>query len=241
VWRPNLVSRVLGPGLVATAGVALIGLSAWWPGVIAVAGALAMAIDANQRTLEVGSSGVHYRRILRSFDFAWAEVAGADLITPSFAVREIVVLDVNGHFHRTAIWRWRLPGQREKLESAATAINGSATVLPGVADMRESDLRQALSDYSREALLRTAGLDEKGAEKRSDRMLALWLLTLLVAAAVGGLVGHLSGSFAVGVAVAASLVVVYLVWAARQPRLPPQRQAVRLTFLSKSTRRAEHD
>lgn len=198
--------------------------------------AVSLAVNAHQTRLDILPTGVHLTRIVGAFDLSWDDLAGAQVAKPSFAVRELVVLDAAGRFRRTGVWRWRSGRQTQSLEEVARRINERAAALVGVSELEGRALQTALEEYSREALLRTAGLDEKGAERRSDRMLLLWFVTVFGAAAVGGIAAALTGLTWLGVVVAGVVVAGYFAWAVRQPRLPAQRQAVRLSVLSRRSR-----
>ncbi len=191
--------------------------------------AVGVAVGSNRTIVEVDDRGVCCRRPVRSFELHWEEIAGAIVARPSFAIRELVVVDAKGHFRQTGIWRWRIPrGHVESLSRAVATINRRSLALPGVAELGYPELGRALSEYSREALLRAAGLDERGAERRSDQMMGLWFLVLFGSAAVGGILAAALGGMLVFDVVMVAGVGGFLLWASRQPRLPPQRRAVRI-------------
>lgn len=169
------------------------------------------------------------RRPFRSVELEWEELAGAIVARPSFAIRDLVVLDAEGRFRRTGIWRWRVPSRlSDPLHGAVTTINSRSLALPGVAGLAYPELRRALSEYSREVLLRSAGLDETSAERWSDQMMGLWLLAVFGSAAVGGILAAALGGMSVFGVVMVAGVGGFLLWASRQPRLSPQRRAVRI-------------
>lgn len=229
--KANSWSRVVGPFLTALAVIGLLLLSAWLLALATVVVAIGIAISARRTSVDIQSTGLRCRRTIGSFDLRWDEVAGAVVTRAGYSACQLVVVDMRGRYRQTGLWRWRLPGHvSEELQEAARAINTQVTALPGLAELDEPELRTTLAEFSRETLLRAAGLDELGAERRSDKMVGLWFLVLIGSAALGGGLGAALGAMWVGYTVMAVSVGGFLLWASRQPRLPPQRRALRLSW-----------
>jgi hypothetical protein len=231
VLGANTWSRIVGPLLIASAGVGFLLVAGWPFALVPWAVAVGCAISAQQTDLDLGPDGLHCRRVIGSFELRWEEVAGAVARRDGLARSRLVVLDSRGRYRQTGVWRWRIPGRASgPLTDAARAINAQAAALPGVAEWDEPELPTRLGEFSRETLLQAAGLDERGAERRSDKILGLWFLALFGSAALGGGLAAIFNGLWVAYVVMAISVATFLVWASRQPRLPPQRRAVRLSW-----------
>ena len=230
-WRP----RVRGVNILVLVGAGLIfaGLRFTWlliPGMFAVG--LANLILSRARTVvEVNPDSLVLREPAGSTELPWSQVAGAVVQRASVAAFELVVFDSRGQILRTGVRHWSIRRPDDgPVGALAREINLRAETLPGVDDLDRAEIRVALEDQRRTALLAAAGLDERGAERRSDRMMGLWFLTMLGSAVIGGGLVALTGSMWVVYIVVVLSLCGFYVWFSRQPQLPPQRRPVRLRW-----------